>query len=44
MSWNSGAGRVSGYITRVAASKIKFKVYTAHAGAEEPVASCCEQL
>ena len=36
VSWNSEAGRVSGHITRVVTSKIKFKGYTVHASPEEP--------
>jgi hypothetical protein len=36
VSWNSEAGRVSGHITRVVTSEIKFKGYTVHASREEP--------
>jgi hypothetical protein len=36
VSWNSEAGRVSGHITRVVSSPIKFKGYTVHASREEP--------
>lgn len=36
VSWNSEAGRVSGHITRVVTSEIKFKGYTVHASADEP--------
>jgi Protein of unknown function (DUF2945). len=36
VSWNSEAGRVSGHITRVVTSEIKFKGYTVHASKEEP--------
>jgi hypothetical protein len=36
VSWNSEAGRVSGRITRVLTSEIKFKGYTVHASKDEP--------
>jgi hypothetical protein len=36
VSWNSEAGRVSGTITRVVTSEIKFKGYTVHASKDEP--------
>jgi hypothetical protein len=36
VSWNSEAGRVSGRITRVVTSEIRFKGYTVHASADEP--------
>lgn len=36
VSWNSEAGRVSGYITRVVTREIEFKGYTVHASEEEP--------
>ena len=34
--WNSEAGPVSGHITRVVTSKVKFKGYTVHASPDEP--------
>ena len=36
VSWNSEAGRVSGRITRLLTSEIKFKGYTVHASKDEP--------
>ncbi len=36
VSWNSEAGRVSGRITRVVTSEIRFKGYTVHASTNEP--------
>lgn len=36
VSWNSEAGRVSGHITRVVTSEIRFKGYTVHASPDEP--------
>jgi hypothetical protein len=36
VSWNSEAGRVSGHITRVVTSEIRFKGYTVHASEDEP--------
>jgi hypothetical protein len=36
VSWNSEAGRVSGHITRVVTSEIRFKGYTVHASKDEP--------
>lgn len=36
VSWNSEAGRVSGHITRVVTSAIRFKGYTVHASPDEP--------
>ena len=36
VSWNSEAGRVSGYITKIVTSPIEFKGYTVRASADEP--------
>jgi hypothetical protein len=36
VSWNSEAGRVTGHITRVVTSEIRFKGYTVHASQTEP--------
>jgi hypothetical protein len=36
VSWNSEAGRVSGHITRVVTSPIRFKGYTVHASPDQP--------
>ena len=36
VSWNSEAGRVSGYITRIITANERFKTYTVHASADEP--------
>jgi len=36
VTWNSEAGRVSGYIVRVHTSDVDYKGYTHHASTEEP--------
>lgn len=36
VTWNSEAGRVSGYIMRVHTSDVDYKGYTHHASTEEP--------
>jgi hypothetical protein len=36
VSWNSEAGRVSGFIRRKITAPMKFKGYTVHASREEP--------
>jgi len=36
VSWNSEAGRVRGWITRVITTRITFKGYTVHASKDDP--------
>jgi Hypervirulence associated proteins TUDOR domain len=36
VSWNSEAGRVCGRITRVIATRMRFKGYTVHASKDDP--------